>query len=1024
MTDPYRTGELRTHVLDAWTAAPARFREDANAEEDYALGGYRDRVIVELAQNAADAALRAGVPGHLRLEFDGRTLTAANTGAPLDTEGVRALSTLRASAKRDDTQVGRFGVGFAAVVAVSDDPVITSANGAVTWSRARTRAALTEIPALAAELAARDSHVPVLRLPFPADTPPPPGFTTAVHLPLRDQDAQSLVSALLAATGPALLLALPSLTTVEITTPEGTRLLTSDAHPAPDAHTAAPTSSHPEPGVTVIEADGERTRWRVVEDGGALDDALLADRPAEERARRTWSVRWAFPVDTDGAPVPLPPDVPPVVHAPTPSDEPQSLPALLLASFPLAPDRRHTAPGPLTDFLVDRAATTYARALTTLPRVPSLLTLVPVGLATGELDAALRRTLTHHLPDTPFLPHATPATPPPAADLSATADAPPALRPRDAVAISGGPGLIDVIAPVLPGLLPAGWPPTHPALRALGVRRLATADLIDALADLDRPPSWWRGLYTVLDAAEPDALGALPVPLADGRLVRGPRGLLVPTEEFRAAIPEATPLAPLGLRVVHPDAAHPLLLRLGATEATPRTVLDSPQVRAAVAASYESDDPDATAEAVLTLVAAAGLRPGDAPWLGELALRDADDEIVPAEELLLPGAPLAEVLADDAPFGEVAAPLADRFGAATLEAVGVLWTFTLLRAEDVSLDALDLGLDAEDDWADDLQDRLDDPVPPVVPEFTAVRDLELVAPDRWPRALELLSEPPLRAALRDPARVLRADGRTTDLPSYTGWWLARHPVLDGHRPGDLRLAAAEDADSLLDGLYPPAPSGLDPDLARALGVRTTLAELLAAPGGADELLARLADPALPVARDQLRDLWTELATSAAPAPPGPPARVRAVRGDAIVVADAADTVVLDAPDLLPLLTDCALVLAPWPYATRLADLLDLPLAGEEVDGAVDGDGVERPVPEPVRLPDAPATYVAHDRLTVDGVEVPWRYVNGVAHASGDDGLARAVAWSAGVWQARYQLAELLRTPAAAAAIRTESDLDP
>ena len=44
-------------------ASPARFREDANAEEDYALGGYRDRVVVELAQNAADAAARAGVPG-------------------------------------------------------------------------------------------------------------------------------------------------------------------------------------------------------------------------------------------------------------------------------------------------------------------------------------------------------------------------------------------------------------------------------------------------------------------------------------------------------------------------------------------------------------------------------------------------------------------------------------------------------------------------------------------------------------------------------------------------------------------------------------------------------------------------------------------------------------------------------------------------------------------------------------------------------------------------------------------------
>src|ERR1700678_2030044 len=87
-------------VLDAWTASPAQFREDANAEEDYALGGYRDRVIVELAQNAADAAARAGIPGQLRLTVDSATLIAATTGAPLDPAGVAALSTLRASSKR------------------------------------------------------------------------------------------------------------------------------------------------------------------------------------------------------------------------------------------------------------------------------------------------------------------------------------------------------------------------------------------------------------------------------------------------------------------------------------------------------------------------------------------------------------------------------------------------------------------------------------------------------------------------------------------------------------------------------------------------------------------------------------------------------------------------------------------------------------------------------------------------------------------------------------------------------------
>ncbi|MFC7647171.1 hypothetical protein ACFQX6_46595 [Streptosporangium lutulentum] len=69
MTDIFDTERLRSAVLAAWAASPARFREDANAEEDFALGGYRDRLIVELAQNAADAALRAGVPGRLRLSL-------------------------------------------------------------------------------------------------------------------------------------------------------------------------------------------------------------------------------------------------------------------------------------------------------------------------------------------------------------------------------------------------------------------------------------------------------------------------------------------------------------------------------------------------------------------------------------------------------------------------------------------------------------------------------------------------------------------------------------------------------------------------------------------------------------------------------------------------------------------------------------------------------------------------------------------------------------------------------------------
>src|SRR3954447_26796776 len=103
-TDPFDTAAVRERVLAGWAASAARFREDANAEEDLVRGGYRDRLLVELAQNAADAAARAGVPGRLRLELSGDTLLAANTGTPLDTDGVQGLASLRASGKRDDAE--------------------------------------------------------------------------------------------------------------------------------------------------------------------------------------------------------------------------------------------------------------------------------------------------------------------------------------------------------------------------------------------------------------------------------------------------------------------------------------------------------------------------------------------------------------------------------------------------------------------------------------------------------------------------------------------------------------------------------------------------------------------------------------------------------------------------------------------------------------------------------------------------------------------------------------------------------
>jgi hypothetical protein len=1046
LADPFNTAGLRARVLDAWAASPSRFREDANAEEDYALGGYRDRVVVELAQNAADAAVRGGVPGRLRLTLRDGVLVALNTGAPLDAAGVEALSTLRASSKRGDAAgdgtVGRFGVGFAAVVAVSDSPRIRSTTGALGWSRERARKLVSDIPALAGEIEARSGHVPVLRLPFADQAPSgagdalPDGFMTAVELPLRDDGAVELVTRLLAETGPALLLALPALTHVEITAGGATRLLTA-------VHDG---------GRSTITVNGVPSAWRVASSGGELDPALLTDRPAEERGRTSWSVRWAVPVNSgpvsDGGPAGrLPEGVASVVHAPTPTDEPLGLPALLLASFPLSTDRRHVAPGPLTDFLVERAADAYAGLLPELAPGPGLLDLVPGPVGQGELDARLARAIVSRLPVIPFLPAV--GGDPEADDSGALVAT--RVRPRDAVLLaSSAARLSEWLAPVLPNLV-AG-PPRHPAWAVLEVRRMPLAELADLLASLDREPAWWHGLYTALanvPAEERAELGALPVPLADGRVVRGPRGLLLPGQ----GLEHAGRLAVLGLRVVDPAAAHPLLARLGAVEATPRSMLEDPATRAAVKNSYDSaieagyddDSPQRLADAVLGLLAALDIATGEYPWLAELALPGEGGDWYPAGELLLPGAPLAGIFASDSPFGTADPDLVERHGPEALRAAGVLWSFGLLTAQDVELDeaGIDLDLDGVDEWAADTRDRLrpaDDgmpPLPPVAVEFTAVRDLDLIDQDRWPQALDLLTRPPLRAALTEPTRVRLPDGRPAHVPSYTAWWLRHHVTLGGRYPSDLRVP---DADPLLAGLYDPVgvPGAADADpaltrvladpaVSQALGVRSSLTALLAEPGGADELLSRLADPAREVTRPQLRALWSALATTDGMTQDDvtPPDRVRAIHGDKIIVAEAGDALILDAPDLWPLAAAQPLVLAPYRHAARLADLLDLPLVSEEVPGVIDSAGERRPVPDivPDVLPEAPATYHEHDSLTVDGTDVPWRYADGELHAATVEGLAHGLAWAAGRWQDRHLLAALLISPEETARLLAESDLD-
>ncbi|NYH87589.1 hypothetical protein [Actinopolymorpha rutila] len=1062
MSDPFTTGQIRDRVLAGWSASPARFREDANAEEDLALGGYRDRLVVELAQNAADAAARAGVPGVVRFTLrddapawsasGGPVLVVENTGAGLTSDGVQSLATLRASAKRDEpsepagptrpgdlseptepieSAVGRFGVGFAAVLAVTDEPVVLSRSGGVRFSRADTAAlvaeAAREAPGLDTEVRRRGGQVPALRLPFPAEGEPPEGFDTAVVLPLRDEAAAELVRELLAEVDDTLLLALPRLDRIEIDTGTAPVRVLSDA----------------------------AARWHTVRAGGTWTNAeratLLADRPTEERDRPYWSVLWAIP--RDAAPVdPLggtgsaTSALPRVVHAPTPTDEPMSLPALLLASFPLDPTRRHVAPGPLTDRLVEEAATAYAELARTRAEAGTdggsgggtdALDLVPLGLPAGRLDGALRAAIAHRLPATPLLPSAE--------------DPYLLLRPREAVVVDNAdPVLVRTLASVVGGLV-APDPRHGSALDALGVRRLPLADLVDelgAVADA-HPPDWWHDLYVALAgaAADPErreALGALPIPLADGRVARGARGLLLPGG---ADLPEETTgvLASYGLRLIHQlaaaEPAFDTLERLGATPAGPRSILDDGAVRAAVQDSPDADEPAEVADAVLALVAAAvragELQPGDLPWLGDLALPDDTGELAPASALVLPGS-RAEELFDPEDLAPLDRAVFEHWGPQVLEAAGVVGTLGLVTASDVDLTAPPDELAELDDiesWASEAADELEaGDGGGTVGEFLAVRDVDFVREDAWPRALVLLvAEPALRRALVVPARLRdprRPELPAVDVPSYTAWWIRRHVHVDGL---PIPAYADPDAEPAIAALARPAPAWLaafDPAARLAIGLVRTADDLDS--DGLRRILHRLADPALVVDAPTMVRLWAQLG-SLDPQLLGSdsaPERVRVLAGRETRVVDADDAVVVDAP-MWAQRTDLGeQVVATGEAADNLAELLDLPLASElaagEVGGEPAGDGGERQVPEAVRLllPEVPTSWWEYDDLHVDGQSVEWWVDDdGRPHAATGAGLARALAWAGGRWDLRYAVAAVLAEPDQLAAYVVEAAFD-
>ncbi|TNC28153.1 sacsin N-terminal ATP-binding-like domain-containing protein [Amycolatopsis alkalitolerans] len=893
-SDPFGTEALRTSVLRAWADSPTRLIEDTNAERDLRVGAYRDRLFVELAQNAADAAKDAGAPAVLRVSVVDGELRVANTGTPLDARGVASLSSLRASAK--EGMVGEFGVGFAAVLAVSSEPGVISRGGGVAFSEARTREAVSR------------GEVPVLRLPWPAEEDVPEGFDTEVRLPLRDGIDPAELLARASAEAEDLLLALPWLARIDVA----------------------------------------GSVWR----RSSVDDVVEIDSP--EGAVRRWLTHqtpealWAVPVDE--GPVPLESDV---LRAPTPTDERLSLPARLIAPVPMEPSRRRVLPG--TD--LTGLARSYPALVRKFPARQRLSLVPKPGFPLSEVDGQLREAVLRELGGQPWLPGP---------------EELPALGAR--VLTVESPELVELLGGVVPRLVSLSGPDVARALAIVEANPLEVPELVEILTGLERRPSWWYSLYDALlplleaHSVSADDLGALPAPLADGRTLPGPRGTFLygASADVLELIDEADVV---GLRLVHPDAAHPLLERLGAKRADSADLLESPALREAVERSVEDAqsglDVRPLADAVLRLQS-------DSPvdGLGALALPSRDGWRR-ADELVLPTSPLLavfdpEALGEDGALSVLDGDFAEDWSPDALAGVGVLNGFVV----------------TED----------------------GIRDLDLVADEAWPEALRIL------AGERETWHALSGEA---------GDWIARNALLAGRAPQEWRLPEAEG----LAGLYDPVPDvGLTPEVLALAGVRAELA--VTGLDDAADLLDRLGDPARTIAPGLVSRTYAALADADLDwSRLDAPERVRAVDGS---VVDAERAAVLDRPWLAAVWPPGRLV-AARSDAGRLAELLDVPLLSELISARLpEGEFLPwseltaiRLAAELLDIPFPEGGVVVHEELAVeiDGVKraAPWwvesNGFHGEHHAEDSPaGLARAFAWASGHWADRHLITALLDDP--------------
>ncbi len=137
-------------AIASYKANPNLISEHANHEESIRVGGYANRTLLELVQNAADAMSGIDDPDEyagrveIVLDLENEVLYCANGGRPFSKQGFISIAHAHLSGKRGD-EIGRFGLGFKSVLAVTDSPRVYSRSVSFQFSSPESKAAMSAV---------------------------------------------------------------------------------------------------------------------------------------------------------------------------------------------------------------------------------------------------------------------------------------------------------------------------------------------------------------------------------------------------------------------------------------------------------------------------------------------------------------------------------------------------------------------------------------------------------------------------------------------------------------------------------------------------------------------------------------------------------------------------------------------------------------------------------------------------------------------------------------------------------------